>query len=130
MEGLAVHALLQAAHLAYICTAEAIYGLLGIADHEQFAALGRDCLPVAGSLLDGRVGWNGFCEEHRDFRLNQVGVLYLVDEQVREAAAEVVACVEVVAQHVSRPDEQVVEACASLPLALIGVVEHECPERG
>ena len=35
---------------------------------------------------------------------------------------------EVVAQHIARPYKQVMKAGASLPLALGGVVQHECFE--
>ena len=77
--------------------------------------------------LSASVVFGGTClgEEHCNLSLDEVGVLRLVYEQMGEPAAEVVAGVEVVAQHVSRPDKQVLEARASLCLTAAGVVEDE-----
>ncbi len=128
-QGLAAHALLQAAHLAHVGAAESVDGLLRVADHEELSLFRCYFAPFAGSLSAGRGRVGVFGKEHGDFSLDEVGVLRLVDEQVGEASAEVVAGVEVVPQHVSRPHQQVVEAGATLRLAVVRVRQHEFPER-
>ena len=57
---------------------EAVDGLLGVADHEQLAGLEHHVAPVVRPGL-------ALAEEEDDLRLQRVGVLELVDEQVAEA---------------------------------------------
>ena len=58
-------------------------------------------------------------QEEGDLRLDRIGVLELVDEDVGEAALEVAAAVYIVSQEVARPDEQVVELGPPLAAALL-----------
>ena len=69
-----------------------------------------------------------FGQEHGDFGLYRVGVLGLIDEQVREAAAEVVAHFEVAAQQLVSPSQQVVKLGPPLGPTLPGVFEGELPQ--
>ena len=91
------HRLFERGDLADVGAAEAVDGLLAVANHEQLADLGGDVAPVSGNaaVLGG--------EKHCDLRLNRVGILHFVYEQPRKARAEVVSRVRIVPQHVARP---------------------------
>jgi len=81
---------------------EPIDRLLGIADDEQLARLRANRAPVA---FRGVVGG----KQQEDLRLQRIGVLELVDEQVSEATLEVGAHGRDVAQEIARAHQQVDE---------------------
>ena len=86
----------------HVGAAEAVDRLLGVADHEQAAGLGRERAPVAPGARRG-------AQPGDELGLDGVGVLELVHQDPTGAAVKVVAHVVVVAQQVARPQEQVVE---------------------
>ena len=69
-----------------------------------------------------------FRQEHGYLRLNWVGVLNLVDEDVRVALSEVVTYFKVVAEEVASTYEEIVKIRHAVGLPFRGVFEHEFPE--
>ena len=94
--------------------AEPVDRLLGVAHEEEAARL--DAVAIA-------VGSGG--DEDGQLDLERVGVLELVDEQVRVALAERVAHGRLVAEEVARFDEQVVEREPAGPPPLLGRRQRE-----
>ena len=90
---------------------EAVDRLLRVADDGQAARPRPQLEPVLARLVVAR-------DAERDVGLHRVGVLELVDEDDREAAAEVVARLGALGEQVARPLEQVVEVRCSLGAAL------------
>ena len=86
--------------------AEAVDGLLGIADDEKRPRPGLHFAPVnrADAIGVRRAG-----QEHHDLGLQRVGILELVDEQVRQPFAERPPDLGIVAQQVTRAQQQVHE---------------------
>ena len=100
---------------------EAVDRLLGVAHDEQLPGdNGSTLLQSAPWSSSGVAG-----EQEGNLRLDGVGVLELVDEDVREAALEVAAAAGVVAEEIAGPDEQVVELGPPLAAAALGVVGDE-----
>ena len=79
---------------------------------------------VGGSTFGGFLS-----DEHRYLCLDGIGVLGLVYEQVGVAIPEVVSRLQVVAQQVPRPYQEIVIAGATAALVLPGVLEHKFAER-
>ena len=86
----------------HVGAAEAVDRLLGIADDEELAGDGARAREV---VLEGIVGR----EQEQDLGLEGVGVLELVDEQVREALLELAADGRVLLDEVPGEQEQVEE---------------------
>ena len=105
---------------------EPVDGLLGVADHEEFSGDDRCARPIGG-LPVGGVVVRVAGEEEGNLRLDGIGVLELVDEDVGEAALEVAAAVGGVPEEVARPDEQVVELGPPLASSSLRVVDDETP---
>ncbi len=80
--------------------AEAIDGLLGIADQGEGALAQGDLVPAGG-------GGVALAEEEDDLGLQRVGVLELVDEDMVEEALELAADAAVPGQEVAEPDQQI-----------------------
>ena len=89
---------------------EAIDRLLRIADEEQLPGNRPHAGPVALVGIVGR-------EEQQDLGLERIGVLELVDEDVREARLEVAADGRIPAQQIARGQQEVAEVEA--PRALL-----------
>ena len=95
---------------------EAVDRLLRIADDEQLAGHGRDAPPVAlGRIVGG--------QQQQDLGLQRIGVLELVDEQMREArwnAARTRGCAD---EQVARAQQQVdeIERAGALLQLLVAV---------
>ena len=87
---------------ADVGAAEPVDRLLGVADDEQLARRGPDGAPVGLVRIVRR-------EQQQDLGLQRIGVLELVDEQVREPLLERRAHVAAVAHDVARAHEQVEE---------------------
>ena len=102
--------------------AEAVDGLLRVADDEEFSGDKVDCFPIAGVLV------GALAEEEDDLGLERVGVLELVHEDEAEVALEVVARGAVVAEHVARFDEQVDEVQRAAPVLGLAVAVEERAE--
>ena len=88
----------QLAHLAVdldVGAPEAVDRLLRVADDEQLAGDGRDAAPVVLRRIVGR-------EQQQDLGLQRIGVLELVDEEVREARLERAADARVASSSRSR----------------------------
>ena len=119
------HARLQALHLADVGAAEPIDGLLGIADHEEFARFRVDLIPPGQAVRSGAFGTGRRGQQHGDFGLDRVSVLGLVDQQVGVTVAEVVADVRVVPQQVTGPHQQILELCTTLGATLVRVSQCE-----
>jgi hypothetical protein len=86
----------------HVGAAETIDGLLGIAHDEELARRGHDVLPAADRRVRRR-------QQEHDLRLQRVGVLELVDEDVREAALEIGAHLATVAHEIARSQQEVDE---------------------
>src|SRR5262249_46615841 len=85
-----------------VCAAESIDRLLGITDEEKFARNGTGDLPIRFGRIVRR-------EQKEDLRLKRVGVLELVDEEMRDALLKLVTDRSVVQQEIARADEQIQE---------------------
>ena len=85
---------------ADVGAAEPVDRLLRIADDEQASGHRDDRAPV------GLVGIGGG-EQQQDLRLQRIGVLELVDEDVREARLEAAADGRVAADEIARLEEQI-----------------------
>ncbi len=105
-----------------VCTAKAVDALLGVTDDEQFSGhelsvtpIGRQCATIAllSAQIDGDLG------------LQWVGVLELIDEHALVASLNRVANGGVVAEQVTRPREEVVEARGARRAALADTLEGE-----
>ena len=83
-------------------SAEPVDRLLRIADAEELARLGRDPLPVADGGIIRR-------EQQQNLRLQRVGILKLVDKDVREALLKIRAHGGLVAHDITSPQEQIDE---------------------
>ena len=118
----------QRHHLLHVGAPEPIDGLLGIAHHEKLAPLRQDFRPMGSARSDGVVIRNRLSKEHGNFGLYRVGVLGLVDEQVRILASEMVPDFQVVSEQIPRPYQQVVELGATFGAALVGIVDGEPAE--
>ena len=95
----------RARHVAVdrdVGAAEAVDRLLRIADDEEAAGDGRDRAPVGcGGIVGG--------EQQQDLGLQRVGVLELVDEDVREALLEAAPHGSSLRDEVARLEQQVEE---------------------
>ena len=69
-----------------------------------------------------------FRQEHGDLGLERIGVLHFVDQNVREALAELVARRQTVPQHIAGEHQQVQKLHFSGISALLGIFEREAPE--
>jgi len=83
--------------------AEAVDGLLRVADEEEFPRLQLHLAPVLGVLAAA------FREEEQNLGLEGVGVLELVNEDVAEALFEVFPRGLVATEHVAREEQEVLE---------------------
>ena len=101
--------------------AEAVDGLLGVADDEQLARGQGQGVPG----LVGDIGIGGGGQVEGDFGLEGVGVLELVNQDVGVFVLEVLAGVGVVPQEVARPDQEVVEGGDAFGFALRFVLQRE-----
>ena len=81
---------------------EAVDRLLRIAHQEELPGNRADRAPVC---LCGIVGG----EQEKDLGLKRIGVLKLVDKEVREAALQLASDASVIANKITRLDEQVEE---------------------
>ena len=90
---------------AHFGAAEAIDGLLGVADQEERARTDLETSPLGRC----RISWGLAAQAPEDLRLQRIGVLELVDEDVGETRGERPAHRLVIAQQVARGEEQVVE---------------------
>ena len=86
--------------------AEAVDGLLRVADHEELAGLELHLPPRRGARL-------ALAEVEDDLRLQRVGVLELVDEEVAEAPLKGAAGVEIGREQVAQAAEEVGEVESS-----------------
>src|SRR5207253_1075472 len=96
---------------------EAVDRLLRIADQEELARNRAHAPPVAGGRVVRR-------EEQENLRLQRVGVLELVDEDVREPALQLGTDRRVVADQVAGAEQQVDEVEAA-GAALQGLVSFQ-----
>ena len=96
-----------------IGAAELIDRLLGIADHEQLAGFRRDLAPVRlRRIVRG--------EQQQDLRLQRIGILKFVDEDMREAVLQIAAHFGLFAHQIAREQQQIDKiqfACAPLSLS-------------
>src|SRR4029077_9431709 len=83
-----------------IGAAEAVDRLLRITDQKQFAWNGMRAPPV-------RSGRIVRCQQKQDFRLQWVGVLKLVDEEMGVAPLQVVSHGGVITDQIASPDEEI-----------------------
>src|SRR4029078_3352914 len=97
---LAEKALLDRLVERHLGATESVDGLLRIADEEQLA--GNDANPIGIALLRIVGG-----EEREHVRLQRVGILEFVDEQMREALLQSDANALVGAKEVAREHEQI-----------------------
>ena len=81
---------------------EAVDRLLRIADQEQLSGDGRTLRQSVSLGIVGR-------EEQQDFGLERIGVLELVDEEVREALLQLAPHAGVAANEIARLDQEVEE---------------------
>ena len=103
---------------------EAVDGLLGIADEEEPARVDLHLVPrrrCAHRLAAG--------DERGDLDLQRIGVLKLIDQQVRELLAQAAPHRRVATQEVACLHEQVVELEPALAAALVRVGEDELARR-
>ena len=105
---------------ADVGASEAVDGLFGVADDEQFAGRGLCCTPVVG-VFDGG-------EQQDEFGLERVGVLEFVDQQCFEAPAEVLAGAGAVADQVAGVEQEVVEREFAGGASAVGVPGDEVVE--
>ena len=112
LPGLVVHPQIRAA--------EPVDGLLRVADQHQGAGADRDVAPVEVPRVGGLGG-----EEHRQFGLEGIGVLELVDEEVPVPVARRGPRRRVVPEQIAGEDEQVVEEQPALAAPQRGVVAGE-----
>ena len=95
---------------------EAVDRLLRIADDEQLAGNGRDPPPVAFRRIVGG-------QQQQDLRLQRIGVLELVDEDVREARLERPADARMRREQIARAQQQIdeIERAGALLQRLVSV---------
>ena len=105
---------------ADVGAAEAVDGLFGVADDEEFAGGGACGAPVVGIFGGG--------EQQDEFGLERVGVLEFVDQQGFEAPAEVLAGAGMVANQVAGVEQEVVEGEFAGGAAAVGVPGDEVVE--
>ena len=105
---------------ADVGASEAVDGLFGVADDEEFAGRGLRGAPVVGVFGGG--------EQQDEFGLERVGVLEFVDQQGFEAPAEVLAGAGVVADQVAGVEQEVVEGEFAGGAAAVGVPGDEVVE--
>ena len=115
--------------------AEPVDRLLGVADDEQAPRIDLDLVPAPVARV--RVARR---EQRGEVALDGIGVLELVEQQVRVAGAEPapnVPAVTRIAEQRAREHEQVVELELAAPAALVGFAERElrdlprqAPDRG
>ena len=106
---------------------EAVDRLLGVADDEEAPGLDGDLVPRPRRGIGV-----GRREERGEIALDGVGVLELVEQEVRVALAQVAAHLPAVlgiAQHLACEHEEVVELEPTRALALAGLVERELRDR-
>ncbi len=82
--------------------AEFVDGLFGVADQEELARRRRGRQPVG--LI-----WIGRGQQHQDLRLQRIGILKLIDEQVAEALLKVRPHLRLVFQKIASHEQQVDE---------------------
>ncbi len=82
--------------------AKSVNRLLGIADDEQLARPGLNLHPVRLGGIRGR-------EQEQNFGLQRIGVLELIDENVRESILQFRAYRRIVANQVARDQQQIEE---------------------
>ena len=99
---------------------EAVDRLLRVAHHQQSARRRGGVRPVVGLVLGG--------EQQHDLGLQRVGVLELVDQDVRVALAEEPPRPGTGHEQVARLDQQIFEGQASFAATAIGVVTDERAE--
>ena len=99
---------------------EAVDRLLRVAHNEQSAGRRGGVRPVVGVVLGG--------EQQHDLGLQRVGVLELVDQDVRVALAEEPSRPGTVHEQVARLDQQIFEGQATFAAPAIGVVTDERAE--
>ena len=131
LDGLAAglfHSRAQAFHLFHVGATEPVDRLLGIAHHEQLARLRTHLIPARGTNARVTRRRNCFGQQHGDFRLDRVGVLGLVDQQVRVPPAEVIADGQVVPQQFACPHQQILKLRTTLGAPFLGVIQNHPPE--
>ena len=102
-------------------TPEAIDRLLRVAHQEELPGHGTHAPPVA-------LGGIGGGEQQQQLRLQGIGVLELVDEDVRPARLQAAAHVRVVAHQVARAQQQIDEVEAAGPRLQALVVLDQRPQ--
>ena len=97
---------------------KAIDRLLRVADDEELARRRRHRAPVADRGIARR-------EQQQDLGLQRIGVLELVDEQVREAQLKRGAHLRVIAHEIARRHQQVEEVERAVPrLRRLVAIDH------
>ena len=112
-------------HLLNVGAAEAVDRLLGVADDEELAFDGLDFAPVAGTVAGVCATVFFFGQKQGDLRLQGVGVLHFVDEDVGETVAEVIAGKDTVAEQIACEDEHVEELDVTGGLPFAGVFQRK-----
>ena len=109
---------------ADVRAAEAVDRLLRVADEEQRAGPRARAPPVGLAVVVGR-------EQQQDLRLQRIGVLELVDEDLLEARLEAAPDLRVVAHEVARAEQQIEEVERAAPglqlvVAIDGAAQVRC----
>ena len=115
--------------LSNVRPAEAVDRLLGVPHDEQPPDGGPNLPPVHWSVCQFHSLRHVLGQEHRKFRLKRIGVLDLVDEYVRVAFPEVVACGDAVPQQIARQHKQVLELHFPGGLSLVGIIKGEASQQ-
>ena len=97
-----------------ISIAEAVDGLLGVADNKQLARLQRQGVPG----LVGNIGIGGGGQVEGDFGLQGVGVLELVNQDMGVLPLEMRPRLAIIPQEVARPDQHIVKGSDAFGFAL------------
>ena len=124
-----VHLAPENVELPHVRPAKPVDRLLRVADDEQPAVRRRHLAPVRRTRLRRRALRYVLGEEHRNLHLYRVGVLHLIEQNVRITLPEVVPDVDIVPKQVPRPHQQVMVSGASFPLAVALILSYEVAQR-
>src|SRR5204862_4031099 len=102
-------------------TTKPVNRLFRIADDKQLAGNRSDAVPVA---LGGTVG----AQQEQEFGLERIGVLKLVDEDVRESRLKRLAYAGVLDEEIARPQKQVDEIQGPGGALQIVIAANNVPE--